>query len=76
MEPPSERDAAAVARTAARCDPSRDLGLLPEVLPEPRLSFGEERGSSVFVLGSHRPRRNRDHDAAVRMDHDPQHSGT
>jgi len=37
MQSAAERDTAPIPGTTARCDPSGDLGLLPEVLPEPRL---------------------------------------
>ena len=75
MQSAAERDAAAIPRTTAGCDPSSHLGLLPEVLPEPWLAFSEERGSSPFVVGPHRACRHRHDDAAVRMDDDAQHPG-
>jgi hypothetical protein len=70
MEPATERDTPAVSGAAARGDPPRHVGLAAEMLAEPRLALGEERGSSPFVLGPYRPSRDGHHDASVRVDDD------
>src|SRR3954471_1043145 len=74
MQPAMERDPAAVARTAAGRDAPSDVRLAAEVFAQPRFAFGQERHGSTFVLGSDRPRRDRDDDASVGMDDDPQHT--
>ena len=49
---------------------------MDEVLPYPRLSLGEERGGSAFMLGPDRPGRDGDHDASIGVDDDPQNAGS
>ena len=71
VETATERDAAAIAGTAAGCDPPSDLGLTAEMLAEPGLTLREERGSTTLVLGPDGPGRDRDDDASLGMDDDP-----
>lgn len=76
MEPATERDTAAVSRTAACGDAPSHLRLTAEVLAEPGLTFREERGGTTLVLGPDGPGRDRDDDASLRVDDDTQHTGT
>jgi hypothetical protein len=76
MEPAPERDAATVPGPTARRDPPRDVGLMAEMLAQPPLALGEERGSSALMLRADRPCRDRDDDASIRVDDDPQHAST